>query len=92
MSTANVIVAGVEDTMDVLLGRHLFEHLILPLAEQIFVDNSIPYYLLGKLSSLPFVQIWQWLSYFKKTSNILQRLSSLHLGFLELDSSYCDFP
>ena len=89
--TANIIVARVEDTMDVLLGRHLFEHLILPLEEQIFVDKLIPKCLPSKTSSLAFVQIWRWLPYFKKTPNILQRLSSLHLGFLELYSPNCYF-
>ena len=55
MPTANVIVARVEDTMDVLLGRHLFEHLILPLVEQIFINNLIPYCLPCKPSSFTLV-------------------------------------
>ena len=89
MSTANVIVVGVEDTMNVLLGRHLSEYLIPPLAEQICVDNLILDYLSSKPSYFPFVQAWRWLSDLKKTPNILKRLSSLHLRLLELDSPNC---
>ena len=56
MSTANVIMAGVEDTMDVLLGRHLVKHLILPLAEQVCIDDSVPDCFPSEPSSFPFVQ------------------------------------
>ena len=89
MPTANVIMARMEDTMDVLLGRHLSEHLILPLAKQICIDDPICDCLSSELSSFPFVQAWWWLSGLKKTPNVLQRLSSLHLRLLELDSPNC---
>ena len=89
MSTTNVIVAGVEDTMEVLLERHLFEYLIPPLAEQICIDDLVPDYLSSEPSSFPSVQAWRWLSSLMKTLNILKRLSSVHLRFLELDSPNC---
>ena len=89
MSTANVIVAGVEDTMDILLGRNLSEYLIPPLAKQICIDNSIQDCLSSEPSSFPSVQAWWWLFGLEKTPNVLERLSSLHLRFLELDIPNC---
>ena len=89
MPTANVVMARLEDTMDVLLGRHLSENLILPLAKQIYIDDLVLDCLSSEPSSFPFVQAWLWLSSLKKTPNVLERLSSLHLRLLELDNPNC---